>query len=229
MSTQDIRTPTPPCNPSKAQNGAVLLFTLIALVAMSLAALALVKNVDTATMIAGNLAFRQSATASAESGIQEAIVLLTAMQDAAGSDVYTNEANLFNATGTVAQGNRGYYPNIDPALNLSLAATWGDATTTAGFLDPAGNTRRVIIQRVCRPPVAGLPDPTDIRGKSLLATTNCMFAGESELGNSMTTPIPTDVCNTAACPTSAQSPIYRVTVRVTGPKNTVSFVQANVF
>ena len=42
------------------QRGLVLFFALIALVAMSLAALALVRSVDTSTLISGNLAFRQA-------------------------------------------------------------------------------------------------------------------------------------------------------------------------
>ena len=42
------------------QRGVVLFIALIALVAMSLAAVALVRSVDTATIIAGNLAFKQS-------------------------------------------------------------------------------------------------------------------------------------------------------------------------
>ena len=54
------------------QQGLVLFVALIALVAMSLAAAALVRTVDTGVMVAGNLAFKQSATMSADSGITAA-------------------------------------------------------------------------------------------------------------------------------------------------------------
>lgn len=56
------------------QRGVVLFFALIALVAMSLAAVALIRSVDTSTLIAGNLAFKQATKNSAEAGIEAAIV-----------------------------------------------------------------------------------------------------------------------------------------------------------
>ena len=46
---------------AKSQKGVVLFFALIALVAMSLAAAALVRSVDSGVLVAGNLAFKQSA------------------------------------------------------------------------------------------------------------------------------------------------------------------------
>jgi Tfp pilus assembly protein PilX len=62
------------------QQGMVLFFALIALVVMSLAAVALIRSVDTNTMIAGNLGFKQSATVSADSGVETAIDWLGANQ-----------------------------------------------------------------------------------------------------------------------------------------------------
>jgi len=55
------------------QRGVVLFFALIALVVMSLAAVALIRSVDTNTLIAGNLAFKQAATSSGDSGLEMAI------------------------------------------------------------------------------------------------------------------------------------------------------------
>ena len=54
------------------QKGLVLFVALIALVAMSLAAAALVRSVDSGILAAGNLAFKQSAIMSAETGISDA-------------------------------------------------------------------------------------------------------------------------------------------------------------
>ena len=55
------------------QRGVVLFFSLVALLAMSLAAVALVRSVDTSTMIAGNLSFKRAATTSGDSGIEAAL------------------------------------------------------------------------------------------------------------------------------------------------------------
>ena len=40
---------------------------------------------------------------------------------------------------------------------------------------------------------------------------------------------PKDICDGPGCPVPGQTPQVRVTVRVTGPKNTVSYVQAFVY
>ena len=50
------------------QRGLALFFALIAMVAIMLAAIVLVRSVDTATLISGNLAFQQNATRSADGG-----------------------------------------------------------------------------------------------------------------------------------------------------------------
>ena len=63
-----------------AEKGVVLFIALIALVVMSLAAVALIRSVDTNTLIAGNLGFKQSATVSADSGVETAITWLNALR-----------------------------------------------------------------------------------------------------------------------------------------------------
>ncbi len=224
LDSPDLNIPGKGHRARQYQHGAVLLFSLIALVAMSIAALALIKNVDTATLIAGNLAFRQSTTATAEAGIQQGVTLLANMQAGASGSVFNDTNHVFNKTGTGAT--IGYYPNIDPALNLAAAATWADANTTAEAVDASGNRYRAIIQRMCRPPDPDLPAP----GNSLvLSTVNCLFAGNAEGGDSMKNPLPAEICNTAGCSNSTEVPLYRITVRVEGPKNTVSYVQANTY
>jgi Tfp pilus assembly protein PilX len=64
------------------QRGVVLFFALISLLAIMLAAVALIRSVDTSTMIAGNLAFKQAATTSGDAGTEAAINWLTTMQAA---------------------------------------------------------------------------------------------------------------------------------------------------
>jgi Tfp pilus assembly protein PilX len=54
------------------QRGAILFIALIVLVAMTLAGIALMRSVDTNVLIAGNLAFRQGATAAGDYGVEDA-------------------------------------------------------------------------------------------------------------------------------------------------------------
>src|SRR6478736_8953259 len=56
----------------RRERGAILFVALIVLVAMSLAGIALMRSVDTNVLIAGNLAFRQGATAGGDWGVEDA-------------------------------------------------------------------------------------------------------------------------------------------------------------
>ena len=58
--------------PPRQQRGMVLLIALIVLVAMTLAAIGMMRSVDTTTVIAGNVAFKQTTLQSADQGISTA-------------------------------------------------------------------------------------------------------------------------------------------------------------
>ncbi len=187
----------------KQQRGIVLFIALIALVVMSLAAVALIRSVDTSTIIAGNLATKQSATLSADSGLDTALTWM---------GLVTNPATL--EADNAAQG---YYATqvTDPTTlnwddNDSLSATgYG---IVAG-VDGSGNAIRYVIQRLCRNPGAAAPG-------------NCLFGAPVVGGSSnasRTAP------QAGGEPPVEQSPMYRVTARVTSAKNTVSFIQAFVY
>src|SRR5256885_15968678 len=60
------------------QRGVTLFIALIVLVAMTMAAVAMMRSVDTATVVAGNIGFRQSAVNAADQGVQAAYAWLGA-------------------------------------------------------------------------------------------------------------------------------------------------------
>jgi type IV pilus assembly protein PilX len=201
----------------KNQYGFVLFVALIALVAMSLAAAALIRSVDTSVLVAGNLAFKQSATLDADTSAEIA------------SSFIQNKSIPFTAD----VPSMGYYSsatkdvNASNYLDLDNAATWAngksllitDIVTSAGFngnKSISGNSVRYVIQRMCR---ASGPDST--------ASNDCILglAGVSKGSIS-------SLCNdNGRCPPpqSANSVVYRVTSRVVGPKNTVSYTQAYIY
>lgn len=216
------------------QRGVVLFFALIALVVMSLAAVALIRSVDTSTMIAGNLAFKQTATSSGDGGIETAIDWLSATQSAmqaASLNVYKDAAHAFNNTNAAA----GYYSNADPALSLTTAAVWNaiDPTITftdsagnsktIGFTDNSGNTILFVVQRMCRidyGPNNPLNEPR---------TTNCLFSSAALNNSGQEVKLPQDICTGNGCPAVGQTPQIRLTARVTGPANTISYIQSFVY
>jgi type IV pilus assembly protein PilX len=198
------------------QRGVVLFFTLIALLAMSLAAVALIRSVDTSTMIAGNLAFKQAATTSGDAGINAAMNWLATTQAANNAiNVLNDAAHPFNITDLAARP--GYHSNVDPALNLTADATWDDVNNVLVGTDGSGNAIRYIIQRVCR--TANQP----------IQAAGCLFSGALQDNSGQNIPLPQEVCQGAGCPVAGQTPQIRITTRTTGPKNTVSYVQAFVY
>ena len=196
------------------QRGLVLFFALIALVAMSLAALTLVRSVDTTTLISGNLAFRQAATTSGDGSVETAITAMQAINTAGlALNVYMDIAHPFNTNNPVI----GYYSFTDSLLNLTASTTWVDGVSSPAVVDASGNTTRYVIQRMCR------------NANQLLSTTNCLFSGEAKNKDGRSVALPSSICEGAGCPKAGQLPVYRVTTRITGPKNTVSYIQAMVY
>lgn len=191
------------------QRGLALLVAMIVLVVMSIAGIALIRSVDTGVLIAGNLAFRQSASHSGDAGIEAARTWLLA-----------NTASLSNDSPS-----NGYYANSQASLDLTGNKTtatsddvaWngtGVSTPRCLATDSIGNTVCFIIHRMC-----------DTSGTSLDAatcTTKTGALGGSGQGanRQMTTYQEGSWTSTTAFG------YYRVTVRVAGPRNNFAFVQA---
>jgi type IV pilus assembly protein PilX len=208
------------------QNGVVLFIALVALVVMSIAAAALIRNVDTNTKIAGNLSFKQSALISSDRGVEAAMAWI---QTTANVDV--NNLN----TSSSANGYYAIYGDLDinpattPALNLDDPAVLKDNSVWANYSVPATgtgitggqendskNTINYIIERMC---TAELAPANDVNNK-------CLF-GESDPGGGSKGVKTAE--QAGAIINSSASPIYRVTVRVTGPQNTQVFSQAYAY
>ena len=190
----------------------MLFFALIALVVMMLAAVALIRSVDTDTAVAGNLAFKQSATTSADSGIETAFALLA--NPALNKDVNSveNAASGYFATSEER--------NLTGNLTNPVPFTWDDSNsalaTGTGFdsgKDASGNTIRYVIERMCSN--AGVPGETI-----------CMSGYGPPSSNGRN---PFDPYNPPPAGLQEPSPVYRVTARVVGPKNTISYIQAYLY
>lgn len=198
------------------QRGVVLFFTLIALLAMSLAAVALIRSVDTSTLVAGNLAFKQSATASGDAGVETAITWMTGIETANSAlNVLTNTSHPFNNDNAAA----GYYSSMNPALSLTdgTGIQWDDTDSLLVGTDGSGNEIRYVIQRMCR------------TANVAIQNADCLFSGAVQDNNGQNILLPQEVCEGAGCPVAGQTPQVRITARATGSKNTVSYVQAFVY
>jgi Tfp pilus assembly protein PilX len=192
----------------RRQRGAILFIALIVLVAMSLAGIALMRSVDTNVLIAGNLAFRQSATAGGDWGIEAANAWLRSSPELLNNDGLAAGAPFYYATWQESLDLIGTNPTIpdypwDTNLPLDL-----------GF-DSAGNQVKYVIHRLCDREGA----PTDPLVKCVRSTLSKSSGPNTPDSNRVK---PMDDINQ----TSKSVALYRVTVRVTGPRNTVSYVQS---
>jgi len=197
--------------PAMRQGGVVLFIALIVLVAMSLAGIALMRSVDTGTIIAGNLGFRQNTVHVADLGIEAARSWITGQS---ASNLYNDRtADAYYAT---------WQDTVDLVGNDANKAdfSWGtsSANVTAGvYAPPSGYTVRYVIHRLCK----SSGDPTG-------SSAGCVKVSSSSAGTaSIGTKGAASYGNYAiSVPTAA---MYRITVRVTGPRSSVSFVQATVY
>jgi type IV pilus assembly protein PilX len=189
---------------SHSQRGVVLFISLIILIAMTLAGIALVRSVDTGNLISGNLAFKQSSLLSSDRGIQAAFTWLN-----------TNRTSLSNSN-----LGQGYYSSIqggDP--DWFAEDIWANAVTV-GTADSAGNTVQYVVHRLCTQPDttyngtnAGVANQCSTSDASNIVS-NAASGGSMQIGASVFQSNP--------------MVYYRITSRVKGPRNTISIAQATV-
>jgi Tfp pilus assembly protein PilX len=191
----------------RAQRGVILFVALIVLVAMSLTGIALIRSVDTNLLVAGNLAFRQGATAAGDWGVEAARSFLKTTLTANKSGLDNDQPAFF------------YYASWQANLDLigsGVGAPFDWATTSQVVgTDSAGNEVRYVLHRMCANAGAGTS-----AGANCVKTSGTSGASAADGGTKGTVSY-----STLALPAPTVI-YYRVTVRVLGPRNTLSFVQA---
>jgi Tfp pilus assembly protein PilX len=187
----------------RGQQGVVLFIALIVLVAMSLAGLGLMRSVDTGTLVASNLAFKQGAMHGGDRGIEAARGWLLA-----------------NSSGSSLDNDRpsdAYYATTQSSLDLlgndpsKADLDWNAAAKDMGT-DAAGNRAQYVIHRMCETvgAVAGINCVRVASTDGLSAKKSGVHYGSYGIE-------------------SKASVYYRVTVKVTGPRNTVTYIQATMY
>jgi type IV pilus assembly protein PilX len=206
------------------QRGVVLFLTLIALLAMSLAAVALIRSVDTSAMILGNLAFKESARNSADAGFQGAINEINAFQAAyvPAAPIKIENDPLHPLSRTNLPVNPGYYSNVDPALLdtpplfYKNPNAWQTGNRNVVMPpDGSGNTVQYIIQRMCR------------YANTASSQADCLYGVPPQNADSLEIKSADSTC--VGCPKPGQSAQTRVTVKSTNSTGAVSYVQGFIY
>jgi type IV pilus assembly protein PilX len=187
--------------PARKQTGVIMAITLIALAIMMIGGVALVRSFDTSMLLSGNLAFKRDLMNQGERGMAQAITL---MSSGALATEATRQANALGSNYSailLASDAHGI-----PQVLLSNDATF-TATYTASDISDGAVTIRYVIDRQC----------------SAVGAFNA------------------DTCNTTASTASDKGgssflkkagggtrPVYRISVRVTGPRNTQAYLQSTL-
>lgn len=205
--------------PLRRERGVMLLIALIVLVALTMAGIAMMRSVDTSTIVAGNIGFRQSAVNAADQGVQAGYGWV--LSKITGAALNNNDAA------------NGYSSSVPPGEEpdwYTKPAAWVNAPTCSGAtntvtacdtfsstgtsVDLAGNTISYVVHRLCPvancAPGAACGGVTNVCGQSLSTATLSGEGMDQSAPNYFTSP---------------PSVHYRVTVRAVGPRNSVAYIQ----
>ena len=212
------RTPTPePTSRRRAgarnlrrhgQQGVVIFVALLVMVALGLAGIAMIRSTDTATSVSGNLVLKQAATSAVDRGIEttisalwEASPVLDRTQHSAGNNYY---ACVRGTTGACLAAGAAV-PKIPDLLKSANGCAGTGLASGLVANDAAGNTSCFVIERMCLDTGPAVGSNCNLSAASFGADPGTIhYTGLVRPGDAY----------------------YRVTVRVEGPRNAVTYAQA---
>lgn len=213
----------------QSQEGLSLIFALLALAALTLGAVALVRSVDSGVLVLGNLSWKQAAVTAAGRGTEDAIQWLEA----------ANAANSLGANDIA----KGYYASAMPALDATgrgaksaqaenlIRIDWeGDGKCAVDGVEyelanciPASPEKeyggvkvRYVIHRLCES--IGIPSEKNTCAKPVIQ-------GEAAVKNTSNN---TGLAQGEINPPIDPGPYYRITVRAESARRTVAFTETLV-
>lgn len=186
------------------QKGVILVIALIVLVAMTLVALGTLRSVDTGSVVAGNLAFKQATLNGTDAPVDKAYQWLT-----------THTTGTYLQNDDLPNGYQSKQVDLDWSDPSAWTAGAGAMCINGCAADANGNTGYYVIHRMCT--LQNLP----YNGTQGAVANECHLTlpiGGATTGSSMSVGANQFPGN----PTI----YYRITARVKGPRNSVSIVQA---
>ena len=198
--------------PKRHERGVMLLFTLIVLVVLLMGGVVVVRSMNTSLVTAGNMAFKRDLRNQGEQAIANVLVAFSSSLLSSASSTANTLASANYSAVRLVTNDRGI-PTVllsNSASPSGLDMQGANFSPTAAAIDgTAGVSMRYVIDRLCnnsgtvstlgRSGCVLMPSSTEVRG-----------------GTSSSTPRPDD---------RPPSLIYRLTVRVDGPRDTQTFIQ----
>ena len=199
-----------PSTQRRAQRGAVLLFAMIALVVLLIGTLALMRSMNTSLFTAGNYGFKRDLTNQGERAMTT--VLDMVQTGALGNDgARQADAAASNYSASVLPTNAQGVP-LALLTDAEFAAV-GVASNDIALAD-MGVTVRYVIDRLCANDGPATQDGCTLAGNLLPAGSSASELLRAEDGSS------------GGAGAVAPQVVYRVSIRVDGPRRTQSFFQS---
>ena len=202
----------------QTQRGVSLIIALVVVVMMTVAGIAMMRQMGMGLSIAGNLAFKQNATSGSDLGIETAYAFLTDGNNQNTSTLsfdigltYNAVTNSYDTAPMVLSPPAHNYFSSWDVLFTADPVNWPGWASIPKVPDGKGNNVQYVIHRLCQFPNLL---PTSIGQQcSNLMYTNASYALHPNT-TTQVQPYPT--------------PYYRITTRVEGPRNSVSYTQVIV-
>jgi type IV pilus assembly protein PilX len=190
------------------QRGVVVFVALLVMVALALAGVALVRSTDTATTVSANLVLKQAATSAVDRGIEKTINALWEASPALDRTQHNPGQNYYacvrgTAGGCLAPGSA--VPKIPDLLRTASGCSGAGLTSGLVANDDVGNKSCFVIERMCLNPGAAVGSNCNLSTAAFGADPGTQhYIGLVRPGDAY----------------------YRVTVRVEGPRKTVTYAQS---
>lgn len=204
---------------ARQQRGMSLLFAMMALVVISLAAVALVRSVDTGSLVIGNLGFKQDATVAAGEVAERAITWINAnagptlQSDLVAQGYYAASRTSLDVTGQGSSDKNRAVVDWDGNGCAGSAGACVQASPEIQ-LNGGSNRGRYVITRLCS--AEGAPATVDCAMPLGSALTSGGNMGEVNYkARNLSVPV-------------ANLQYYRIVVRVQGPRGTAAFTETIV-
>ncbi|WP_254785054.1 hypothetical protein [Collimonas sp. OK412] len=181
------------------QRGIILIVTMFALIILMISGIALVRSFDSSLVLAGNMAFKRDLVNQGERGMSAAILSMKGSGTLVSE--ITRQSNLPSSN---------YSASLLPtdAHGIPVVLLKDSAWTTAGMsaadiTDAASQvTIRYVIDRLCS-------------ASGVASSASCIVSSYGDKGGTA------DVKRA----TAITPPVYRISVRVTGPRSTQTYLQ----
>lgn len=223
--TNDMRTAQyAPVGPTKRQSGVVLVVALVALVTMTLAALGLIRSMDTGLTIAGNAAFKEATTAASDVSVDAATAWLQA-NSAAAATLHASAAAGYYASWMLGCDLTGNRTPANKSDDVDWAGSGGSSCGAKGVPAtgmPSGYSASYIVTRMCA--CDGAPGALCPNGSYNVCAGARANRGFHDTADYVNRGLAAEEVSRVA----TGSPYYRIVTRVEGPRNTTSFVETVV-